>query len=86
MDIKWKSLIEKGAIFLEKKWISVPGLVLTVLGSSSIGCLPQVLFHGDCAGVWDIAECLYVVWDFASSKAVFGTEVSRLGQWAEAWY
>ncbi len=50
------------------------------------GCLPQVLFHGDCAGVWDIAECLYVVWDFASSKAVFGTEVSRLGQWAEAWY
>ncbi len=43
MDIKWKSLIEKGAIFLEKKWISVPGLVLTVLGVFGFGI--QVVYR-----------------------------------------
>lgn len=44
MDTKWKSLIEKGSILLEKKWISVPGLILTVLGVFGFGI--QIAYRG----------------------------------------
>ncbi len=32
MDTRWKNIIEKGYLFLKKKWISLPGLFLMIFG------------------------------------------------------
>ncbi len=39
MDTKWKNIVEKIYFFFQKKWISIPGLVLTVFGLFGFGIM-----------------------------------------------
>ena len=39
MDTRWKNIVEKIFAFFQKKWISVPGLILMVFGVFGLGIL-----------------------------------------------